>query len=139
MSLYAVARVMQLSSGMYLAKSQEFPGCEGQSFAQKEAVAHFEEAVTRRITEMFGAGQMPFLYSYDELQRVFPYYCRHDPGEPDRRPGTFDCATIIRLRLPVDAAEMADAEREAKRSGRRTIAAVAERIAARLREAPQGL
>src|SRR6185503_13581022 len=58
MSLYAVARVMQLSSGMYLAKSQEFPGCEGQSFAQKEAVAHFEEAVTRRITEMFGAGQM---------------------------------------------------------------------------------
>ena len=105
MLLFAVAHAVQLEDGTYAVRSPEFPGCEARSAHVEVAREQFGDALRERLLEMVEAGEVPSLYSCEELGANFAGRCAVQISAPDRLPGTFDRAIAVRAKLPPAAAE----------------------------------
>ena len=100
MLLFAVAHAVQLEDGTYAVRSPEFPGCEARSAHVEVAREQFGEVLRERLLEMVEAGEVPSLYSCEELGASFAGRCAVQISAPDRLPGTFDRAIAVRAKLP---------------------------------------
>jgi predicted RNase H-like HicB family nuclease len=105
MSLFAVAYAVHLEDGTYAVRSPEFPGCEARSAHVAVAREQFGDALRERLLEMIEAGEVPSLYSCDELGASFAARCTVQISAPDRLAGTFDRVIAVRAKLPPAAAE----------------------------------
>jgi predicted RNase H-like HicB family nuclease len=113
MLLFAVAHAVRLEDGTYAVRSPEFPGCEARSAHVEVAREQFGEALRQRLLEMIEAGEVPSLYSCEELGASFAGRCTVQISAPDRLPGTFDRAIAVRVKLPPAAAERLETIRAA--------------------------
>jgi hypothetical protein len=105
MLLFAVAHALRLEDGCYAIRSSEFPGCEARSAHVEVAREQFGNALRERLLEMIGAGEVPPLYTYEELGPSFADRCTVQIPAPDRMPGTFDRVIAVRAKLPPEAAQ----------------------------------
>jgi DNA-binding TFAR19-related protein (PDSD5 family) len=105
MLLFAVAHAVQLEDGSYAIRSSEFPGCEARNARVELARDQFGDALRERSLEMIEAGEVPPLYTYEELGPSFADRCIVQIPAPDRMPGTFDRVIAVRVKLPPEAAE----------------------------------
>jgi predicted RNase H-like HicB family nuclease len=105
MLLFAVAHAVQLEDGTYAVRSPEFPGCEARSAHVEVAREQFGDALRERLLEMIEAGEVPPLYTCEELGASFAGRCAVQVSAPDRLPGTFDRVMAVRAKLPPAAAE----------------------------------
>ncbi len=105
MLLFAVAHVMQLNDGSYAVRSSEFPGCEARSAHIEVAREQFGEGLRERLLEIIEAGEVPALYTCEELGPSFADRCTVQIAAPDRMPGTFDRVIAVRAKLPPEAAQ----------------------------------
>jgi predicted RNase H-like HicB family nuclease len=105
MLLFAVAHVVQLEDGTYAVRSPEFPGCEARSAHVEVAREQFGDALRERLLQMIEAGEVPPLYTYEELGPSFADRCTVQISAPDRMPGSFDRVIAVRAKLPPGAAQ----------------------------------
>ena len=105
MVLFAVAHALRLEDGMYAVRSPEFPGCEARNARIELAREQFGETLRERLLEMIEAGEVPPLYTYEELAPSFMGCCAAQMPAEDRMPGSFDRVMAVRAKLPPDAAE----------------------------------
>ena len=115
MLLFAVAHAMQLEDGSYAIRSSEFPGCEARNTHVGLARDQFGDALRERSLETIEAGEVPPLYTYEELEPSFADRCIVQIPAPDRMPGTFDRVIAVRVKLPPEAAERLGTMRMAPR------------------------
>jgi hypothetical protein len=105
MLLFAVAHAVQLEDGSYAIRSSEFPGCDARNAHVGLARDQFGDALRERSLEMIEAGEVPPLYTYEELGPSFADRCIVEIPAPDRMPGTFDRVIAVRVKLPPEAVE----------------------------------
>jgi hypothetical protein len=105
MLLFAVAHALQLKDGSYAIRSPEFSGCEARNARVEVAREQFGETLRERLLEMIEAGEVPPLYTYEELTANFTNRCTVQMPAEDRMPGTFDRVMAVRAKLSPDAAE----------------------------------
>jgi hypothetical protein len=104
---FAVAHAMQLEDGSYAVRSPEFPGCEARNSRVDIARKLFGDVLRERLLAMIAAGEVPALFTYEELATSFPERCRVQMMAPDRLPGTFDRVMAVRATIaPDDAARI---------------------------------
>ncbi len=102
--LFAVAHALQLEDGSYVVRSPEFPGCEARGSRVELAREQFGEVLRARVLAMIAAGEIPALYTYEELAASFADRCKLQIAAPDRLPGTFDRVMAVRAALAPEAA-----------------------------------
>ena len=102
--LFAVAHALQLEDGSYAVRSPEFPGCEARSTRIELAREQFGDVLRDRLVAMIAAGEVPALYTYEELATSFSERCKVQMVAPDRLPGTFDKVMAVRATLAPEAA-----------------------------------
>ncbi len=105
MLLFAVAHAVRLQDGIYAIRSPEFPGCEARNARVELAREQFGDVLRERLLQMIEAGEVPALYTYEELGSSFADRCTVQISAPDRMPGTFDRVMAVRAKLPPEAAE----------------------------------
>jgi DNA-binding TFAR19-related protein (PDSD5 family) len=105
MLLFAVAHAVRLQDGIYAIRSPEFPGCEARNARVELAREQFDDVLRERLLQMIEAGEVPSLYTYEELGSSFAGRCAVQISAPDRMPGTFDRVMAVRAKLPPEAAE----------------------------------
>jgi hypothetical protein len=105
MLLFAVAHAVRLQDGIYAIRSPEFPGCEARNARVQLAREQFGDVLRERLLQMIEAGEVPGLYTYEELGSSFAGRCTMQISAPDRMPGTFDRVMAVRAKLPPEAAE----------------------------------
>lgn len=107
MAYFSIAHILRLQDGMYAVRSAGYPGCEGRDVQAWPAREKFRTALSERVREMIGAGEMPpGLYaSLEEAQAKFGEHVRTQLEAEDRQPNTFDYAVIVDLDLPAAEAE----------------------------------
>jgi len=109
MRSYVIVHVLRLKSGMFVARSTEFPDCVGRSFEPEGAVRLLERSLIEKIVEMTETGEVAPLFSYDELQVKWATHTRTELDEPERLPGNRDVFLIRRLGHHRDLKRQSDA------------------------------
>ena len=96
--LFAVAHALQLEDGSYAVRSPEFPGCEARSTRIELAREQFGDVLRDRLVAMIAAGEVPALYTYEELATSFSERCKVQMVAPDRLPGRIGVLNVPQTR-----------------------------------------
>lgn len=90
MLLFAVAHAVRLQDGIYAIRSPEFPGCEARNARVELAREQFGDVLRERLLQMIEAGEVPSLYTYEELGSSFAGRCASRSPRPTacRAPST---------------------------------------------------
>jgi hypothetical protein len=115
MLLFAVAHAVQLEDGGYAVRAPEFVECEARHARVDLAREQFGDALRARLLAMIEAGEVPPLYTYEELGPSFAGRCTVQIPAPDRLRGTFDRVMAVRVKLPSEAAARLERMRAAPR------------------------